>query len=108
MSAREKLHGIVRAGLAVVAGGTYVGMKTGGYVDGVDTSVGVDAGNIRDTVTAIMTACVVFYPQLRKYQTFWRSLTNDDRVQQLEQQVAELQKQLKPSAPAAAAKTVNL
>lgn len=103
MSARDKLHKLIRAGIGVAAGGAFVGMKEAGYVDGAETTVGVDAGRARDAVAALLAMLALWYPQLQKFKTFWRSLTNDDRVKELEAKLAKLEAQLaefpKPKPP---------
>lgn len=82
-----RLHTIARVALAIFAGVTGGGMYASGYTAGTDTSVGMDAGTLRDTVMGLLAAASVFYPQIL---TVWNSLTNNPRLDSLEKRVDKL------------------
>lgn len=89
-----RIHTIARTALGLLAGGSFVGLSSAGYVDGAPTDAGVDGGLLRDAVTGALTLGAVWYPKLTRFRTFWRSLTNDERVDQLQTEVAELRQRL--------------
>lgn len=82
-----RLHTIARVALAIFAAVTGGGMYASGYTAGTDTSVGMDAGTLRDTVMGLLAAASVFYPQIL---TVWNSLTNNPRLDSLEKRVDKL------------------
>ena len=91
----SRLHKFARAAIAAAAGGTFVGLQANGYVDGAETTIGVDAGLMRDAVSAILAAAAMWYPRFTRFRVFWRSLTNDGRVEHLEAEVTRLKSELK-------------
>lgn len=90
----SKLHKIARGALGLLAGGSFVGMTAGGYVDGAETNVGIDAGVIRDAITAGITLVSVWYPKFTRFGVFWRSLTNHETVETAQNDLSALKERI--------------
>jgi len=92
----------VRGVLGTLSAVAFGGLSAAGYEHGVPTSAGIDAGLIRDVASAGLALAGVFFPQVAAasgiVKTIGRSLTNDKRVEQLEQtadqRIAELERRV--------------
>lgn len=96
---RTKLHSTVRGIIALVAAGAFPALHYAGYQGGAETTAGIDGGTIRDLSTVAVSLGAVFYPQIT---TIWKSLTNDPRVESLENRVTKLEAGDKSAEVAAA------
>lgn len=87
-TARLKL---IRTILALVCGSAYVGGQAAGYDYGTPTTVGLDAGLLRDLIVAGFAGLATFWPQASKATVLFKSLTNDPKVQEMGTQLEALQ-----------------
>lgn len=88
---RELMHKIARIALGALGAGA-AAAPAAGYMG--KTNVGVNAEQISVVVSAVLGLLVAWYPRLRRVNVLWKSLTNDDRVAQLEAEIADLRLQL--------------
>jgi len=96
----NRWHKIARGALGMLAGSTFVGMQTAGYVDGAETTAGIDAGLIRDFIAAALTMASVAYPKLTRASVFYKSLTNQDALDEANNEIARLNKRIDGIDPA--------
>jgi len=89
-----KWHKIARSALGVLAGGSFAGLQTAGYVDGAETTAGIDAGLVRDLFTAGLTLAAVAYPKLTRAGVFWKSLTNQEALDETSSELEQLRARL--------------
>lgn len=90
MNRARLIRGVLTAILTVSG---YAGLHGYGYQDGVDTTVGLDAGLVRDVATALIACAVGWFPSAEKFRTWWRTFTNADRVAELQAEIAKLREQ---------------
>jgi len=90
----NKWHKIARTALGVLAGTSFAGMQTAGYVDGAETTAGIDAGIVRDLLTAGLTFTAVLYPKLTRASVFIKSLTNQPALDDASSEIERLRDRL--------------
>lgn len=95
----NRWHKIARGALGMLAGTSFAGMHAAGYVDGAETTAGIDAGLIRDFVTAALTMASVAYPKLTRARVFVQSLTNQDALDEANKEIERLKKRLDTIEP---------
>lgn len=88
---------IVRSILAIVGAGTAAGMHAAGYQGGVETTVGLDGGTVRDLAGLAVASLAVWYPNL---PALWAKITNAARIDAIEQRLAGVESQLADDKPA--------
>jgi hypothetical protein len=76
-----------RSILATLAGTAFVGLNASGYEYGTETTIGIDAGLLRDGLSGAIAVAATFWPQFGKVSVLWKSLSNDPRVTELERKV---------------------
>lgn len=84
----SKIHKIARGVLAVAAAASVPVLDSVGYTGGTPTTVGLDGGTTRDLVALLFAGAATFYP---KIIDVWKSLTNNSRLDALEQRVTALE-----------------
>jgi hypothetical protein len=92
-----RLQFIVRTILGLMAAGSMPALRSAGYESGAETTVGLDAGIVRDAVAGGLALAAVFFPQIL---TVWSMITNTPRIQALEKRVDKLDGGSNPANPA--------
>jgi hypothetical protein len=94
---------LLRTILGTLSGTAYVAGQSAGYDYGTPTTLGIDAGLLRDIITAALAMAATFWPQVSKVGVIFKSLSNDPRVETMEAKltvietrVAKLESTAKP------------
>lgn len=92
---RENAHKLARGLLTALAGLAATVLPAVGYTGDAPTTAGLNAGTMSGLITATLAGLAIWYPRFRQFSTFWKSLSNQGRVEQLEAKVEQLTEQLK-------------
>lgn len=92
-----RLQMIIRTVLGLLAAGSLPALSQAGYQPGTETTVGVDAGTVRDVVAGALALAAVFYPQIL---TIWSMITNTPRIEAIEKRLDKLDGERTSALPA--------
>ena len=76
----------------MLGAGTAAGMHVAGYQGGVETTVGLDGGTVRDIAGLAVASLSVWYPNL---PALWAKITNNKRIEEIDARLTAVETRLK-------------